>query len=271
MITERPVTEAAAKNSFWQNPPWAGAKPKYRLGLTPIPLEQWFTQPISPDVLRHKQNMLSNHYADVVAVSKAHGGDSAQCQLSDQLGASAEHPDLIANMALSVDDDLCIMQSTGEQRLVAGCVCSPSYWNLRSKIGKPMRLIHAPVASMNEKIGGSIERFIKGVQLLRPFERINWFVHGDTERWHPAEEPLPKTPVHTWYIRSERETLCRFSDEHLLFTINTRFQPLAAIADHPEAQQDLLATLGNLDADEVDYFGGARKCAMLTEYLHSLN
>ena len=215
--------------------------------------------------------MLSSQYADVVAVSKTHGGDSAQCQLSSHLCAPAVHPDAIASMALRVDDDLCIMQATGEQRLIAGCVCSPSYWNLRSKIGKPMRLIHAPVTSMNEKIGGSIERFIKGVPLLRPFERINWFIHGDTERWHPIEEPLPQTPVETWHIRSERETLCRFSEEHLLFTINTRFQPLAAIAHYPQAQEDLLATLENLDADEVDYFGGARKCAMLIEYLKSLS
>ena len=81
---------------------------------------------------------------------------------------------------------------------------------------------------------------------------------------------MPKTPVATWHIRSERETLCRYSDEHLLFTINTRFQPLAAIVDYPKAQADLRATLMNLDADEVDYFGGPDKCEMLIGYLGSL-
>ena len=118
---------------------------------------------------------------------------------------------------------------------------------------------------------GFVNMFAVGMApLLQPFERINWFIHGDSQRWHPVEEPLPQTPVATWHIRSERETLCRYSDEHLLFTINTRFQPLAAIVDYPQAQADLRATLMNLDTDEVDYFGGPDKCEMLIGYLESL-
>ena len=264
------MTEPANVEQFWRQPPWAGAKPKYRMGLSPIPLENWFTQPITSAVLKHKQQMLNQQYSNVVAVSEEHGGLGAQRELSPFLTAADEFTDPIANMALSVDDDLCIMQATGEQRLVAGCVCSPSYWNLQSKIGKPLRHIHGPVISMNEKIGDPIERFINRAPLLQPFERINWFIHGDSQRWHPVEEPLPQTPVATWHIRSERETLCRYSDEHLLFTINTRFQPLAAIVDYPQAQADLRATLMNLDTDEVDYFGGPDKCEMLIGYLESL-
>jgi hypothetical protein len=264
------VTEPANVEQFWRQPPWAGAKPKYRLGLSPIPLENWFTQPITSAVLKHKQQMLNQQYSSVVAASEEHGGLGAQRELSSFLTAADEFTDPIANMALSVDDDLCIMQATGEQRLVAGCVCSPSYWNLQSKIGKPLRHIHGPVISMNEKIGDPIERFINRAPLLQPFERINWFIHGDSGRWHPAEEPLPPTPVATWHIRSERETLCRYSEEHLLFTINTRFQPLAAIVDYPQAQADLRTTLMNLDTHEVDYFGGPNKCEMLIGYLESL-
>ena len=264
------MTEPANGAQCWQQPPRADAKPKYRLGLSPIPLENWFTQPITSAGLRHKRQLLAQQYSDVVAVSEDHGGLVAQRELSAFLTAANEFTDPIANMALSIDDDLCIMQVSDEQRLVAGCVCSPSYWNLQSKIGEPLRHIHGPVISMNEKIGGLIERFINRAPLLQPFERINWFIHGDSQRWHPVEEPLPQTPVSTWHIRSERETLCRFSEEHLLFTINTRFQPITAIAEHPKAQADLQATLMNLDADEVDYFGGPDKCAMLIEYLESL-
>lgn len=264
------MTESSPTNSFWRNPPWAGAKPKYRLGLAPIPLQQWFTQPISGPVLQHKQHMLNTQYRDVVAVVEDHHGATAQQQLSEHLPAPVLHPDPIANMALIVDDDLCIMETGGEQRLVGGCVCSPSYWSVGTKIGKPLRQIHAPVTSMNSKIGDPIERFISRAPLLQPFERVNWFIHADTERWHPIPEPLPETPVCAWHIRSERETLCRFSDDYLLFTINTRFQPLAAITQYPEAQADLQATIAALDADEIDYFGGAEKCQMIQDYLRKL-
>ena len=91
---------------FWQQPPWADAKPKYRLGLSPIPIEDWFTQPIAPVVLQHKRQMLKQQYSDVVAVSEDHGSLGAQRELSPFLTATDEFPDPIANMALSVDDDL---------------------------------------------------------------------------------------------------------------------------------------------------------------------
>ncbi|MEC7976335.1 MAG: hypothetical protein VX142_10990, partial [Pseudomonadota bacterium] len=91
------------------------------------------------------------------------------------------------------------------------------------------------------------------------------------ERWHPVPEALPETPVASWHIRSERETLCRFSDHHLLFTIHTRFAPVSAIAHYPEAQADLLCALQNLDAEETEYFGGAVKCQMIEDYLRTLN
>ena len=47
---------------------------------------------------------------------------AAQRQLSEYLPAEPVHEDPIANMALTVDDDLCIMQTNDEQRLIAGCV-----------------------------------------------------------------------------------------------------------------------------------------------------
>ena len=264
------MTEPSAATLFWQNPPWAGAKPKYRLGLAPIPFEQWLSQPVAKDVLDHKQHMLRRQYRDVVAVTNNDQARDAQLQLSEFIPAQSGYPDLIADMALWVNDDLCIMQRREQQRLLAGCVCSPSYWNIRSKVGQPLRQIHAPVASMNNKIGVPIERFLNRAPLLQPFERVNWFIHADTERWHPSPEPLPSTPVSAWYVRSERETLCRFSDDYLLFTINTRFQSLAAIAAYPAAQADLLDTICGLDADEADYFGGSDKCQMIEDFLRSL-
>ena len=265
------MTEPSTTRRFWQNPPWTGAKPKYRLGLAPIAKEQWFTQPISTAVLKHKQRMLSSQYDTVVAVMDGDESQAAQRQLSEYLPAEAVHADPIANIALTVDDDLCIMQTNDEQRLIAGCVCSPSYWNIGAKIGQPLRQIHAPVTTMNEKIGDPIERFISRAPLLQPFERVNWFIHADTERWHPVPEALPETPVATWHIRSERETLCRFSDQYLLFTIHTRFAPLAAIAHYPAAQADLLRTIQGLDDEETDYFGGTVKCQMIEDYLRALS
>ena len=59
-------------------------------------------------------------------------------------------------MSLNIQDDLCLIESKGEQRLIAACICSPSYWDVRTKIGKPLNEIHSPVTSLEEKIGNRI-------------------------------------------------------------------------------------------------------------------
>ena len=79
--------------------------------------------------------------------------------------------DLIADISLSVPDDLCIIECRGKQRLVAASICSPSYWNIKSKIGKSLREIHKPVKTLNEKIGNPIEKFISNAPQDKPFLR----------------------------------------------------------------------------------------------------
>ena len=64
-----------------------------------------------------------------------------------------KYPDLIAELCLNIQDDLCVMESSDEQRLIAASICSPSYWDVRTKIGRPLEEIHDPVVSLDKKIG----------------------------------------------------------------------------------------------------------------------
>ena len=125
-------------NKFWLDPPWGDGHKKYRLGLAPIDKEDWFETDISSDLKEHKRRLLETRYEDVVATTD----DSAEAQsiLSEKISTSEnEFPDQIANISLSVPDDLCVIESHGNQRLIAASVCSPSYWDLTKKIGKSLR------------------------------------------------------------------------------------------------------------------------------------
>ena len=106
---------------------------------------------------------------------------------------------------------------------------------------------------------------------MTPFERSNWFVHGNRERMHLAPEGEIAGSPENWFLRSERETLCRFHDDYLLFTINVRFAPLRDIVLYPEALADLIASLSRFDTEEIDYFGGGPKYQRLAEYLAGLH
>ena len=177
-----------------------------------------------------------------------------------------EYPDLIADMSLLIQDDLCLIRSNGEQELLAASVCSPSYWNVQSKIGKPLTEIHEPVSTLNEKIGDRISTFIRQSPLMRPFARQNWLIHGDTNRFYLSEEELPKTNPSEWFIRSEKETLCRFHEDYSLFTINVLFQPLHLIHEY-RTKTKFNQEFKGFDDAEISYFGGAKKIELLLKYL----
>jgi len=252
--------------SFWHNPPWGDGKQKYRLGLRPISQKDWLNRQIGQDLFNHKKQLLSDNYNDVVAVTR----DSldAQSILNEHFMVDKRnYPDLIADMSLLIQDDLCLIRSNGEQDLLAASVCSPSYWDVQSKIGKPLTEIHKPVTTLNEKIGDRISTFIRQAPILRPFARQNWLIHGDTNRFYLKEEQLPESHPSEWFIRTEKETLCRFHKEYSLFTINVFFQPLHLVHDYPQQRQCLIESLNGFDDAEIAYFGGKKKIQLLLDYL----
>ena len=220
----------------------------------------------SQKILEHKKKLLKNKYDQVVAATK----DSLDAQL--ELGKFFKikkplYKDLIADIGLCIQDDLCLMESQGQQKLLAASICSPSYWDVRTKIGKPLKVIHDPVTSLDEKIGERIATFIRQAPIKKPFARQNWLIHGDTKRFHLKEEDSLLTDPSSWYIRSEKETLCRFHEDYFLFTINVLFEPLNKIVDNPDALKGLIKSLETFDEDESVYFGGSNKINILLEYL----
>ena len=259
----------------WHAPPWQGGTAKYRLGLRPVPLKEWFQGAPSLQLRVHKYGLLRRRYAQVVqSIPDSEIPQQRLAEKMQQLGwykpeqrPQPNFADLIANLSLQVADDLCLMETDGAQRLIAASVCSPSYWNVQQKIGLSMAAIHQPVNTLQIKIGDQIQRFIQQAPLMTPFERSNWFVHGDRERLHLSAEGNIAGPPEQWFLRSERETLCRFSDGFLLFTINVRFAPLRDISQHPKALADLKTSLARFDLDEINYFGGTDKFHRLLDYL----
>jgi hypothetical protein len=102
---------------------------------------------------------------------------------------------------------------------------------------------------------------------MKPFARQNWLIHGDTERFHLVEEDSLFNNPAEWFIRSEKETLCRFHEDYSLFTINVMFQPLNLVHEHPKQKNNLISSINTFDAEEIEYFGGNEKVELLLKYL----
>ena len=256
---------------FWLDPPWTGGTGRHRLGLRPIEQGDWLRWPPGADLLDHKRQILTHCYDDAVFAA-AGTGDARKLLLDLPVGAeiNSVYPHTLANVASQMVEDLCLLDIEDQHRLVAACVCSPSYWRLTEKAGLPLTGVHDPVPGLEQKLGRRITEFIDRVPLGRPFERRNWFMHGDAQRFHLATETCLPEAVADWSVRVERQTLCKLSPRYLLFTIDVLCEPLMHIRQFPRARADLLKSLGGMDADEIEHFGGLDKFGRLLEYLRSL-
>lgn len=243
-----------------------------RLGLKPIEPSAWLSTTPRDEERNNKLKQLSLRYAEVVQVpAQSQELDAMLRQLPWPSVAPTAFPHLIANLAMTIADDVCVIDVADQQRLVAACLCAPSYWRLLEKIGQPLSDVHAPVPGLNPGIGDNIQRFIQRAPQGQPFARSNWFVHGDAQLFHDESEPALNTPAEQWVVRSETQTLCRCCERYLLFTIRITCVPLVEIAYFPAAQRALLKSLQMLDEDEVAHFGGLAKCRQLADYVASVS
>ena len=69
-------------------------------------------------MFNHKKELLKSNYSDVIATTN--DSEDAQKKLGDILKITkTTYPDLIAELSLNIQDDLCLMESQNEQRLIA--------------------------------------------------------------------------------------------------------------------------------------------------------
>jgi len=254
--------------SFWRAPPWQGGVRRQRLGLHRLAV--WQAAALRPAVMENKRLQMRQRYSEVVASTA--GSEPVQALLHLMPLArplTRRHPDLIADVALCVVEDLCLIDIEDQMRLVAGCVCAPSYWRLQDKIGRPLAAVHGPVPGM-QRLMPSITRFMQKMPQGQPFQRANWFLHGDAGLFHQSTELDLDESVQSWSVRSERQTLVKLNHRYLLFAIEVRCEPLAHLANFPDACRDMLRTLAHMPEAEIDYFGGVEKYQRIIEYVRSL-
>jgi len=286
MIEVTAATLGAASDgtprAFWADPPWAGGRTPYRLGLQPVSDDAWLPAPICQSEYQRKLMLLAEQRESVLADIEGGQGAAAELGMAVEAALRARgyacpptaerHP--LARAALLVPDDLCILRAgAAGYRLVAACLCSPSYWRLGEKIGQPLSVIHAPVPGLEAALGPGIARFMENLPVGRVFVRRNWNIHRTSARFQSEPEcwepPPDVAACAALFVRSERQTLRKYPDGSLLFTIGVSVHPLAEIAAYPAARSDLLAAIAAMTPPERKSFGYRHHGAVLVDYLRS--
>lgn len=162
----------------------------------------------------------------------------------------------------------------GVFRLRAGCLCFPSHWDLREKMGLPLLSIHAPVPGLNEQLGRQIDGFLHRMAPGISWERANWGLSRTPElNLHPSRKIPPlddsATLDDTWW-RLESQSLVALPESGgVLFGIRLKILPLAEIQLDPEARCALARALRTMPEPMARYKGLASARGTLADQLES--
>lgn len=102
---------------------------------------------------------------------------------------------LLESLGRTIDEDILFLlpektdlsetdsekPSEGKYVLQAFCVCCPSGFNTREKLGLRLASIHDPVPGYKEKLEGSMDRFFSNLEAGKYVKRANWSIttHGE--------------------------------------------------------------------------------------------
>ena len=239
-------------------PPAPDGEFRHRVGVRPLDVAEWLpSDEETGPTIGMKRALLAERRDEVVACTD---GGEAVAEEAAHLVAGWRGADVkgrgieaLIEAALLVADDLTVLGPTDEQdgvpRFVAGVVCAPSRWLLRSKIGRTMLETHDPVPRYAEHIGAAVDTVLRRLSAERPVWRSNWTLVDHPALFQPEvpDGPLVEDPSQLW-VRMERETLRRLPRTGgILFTIRGYQQPLpdyiARGREHARVVRDLVARL----------------------------
>jgi len=214
-------------------------------------------------------HLVAHH--DVLETSGTSLVDRATGRPVDPAG---RHP--IEAASLLVQEDLCVLVRDDAWRLVAACVCFPSRWWLRGKLGASLAEIHGPVPGFDHTLATPAATFFDRLGVERPVWRRNWTLLDTPELHLPSPAARRRPPealgadlgARLWF-RVERQTLRRLPRTGaIVFTIRTSVQPLLSVVDAtPGFAAALQSTLSTVSEDVARYKGWTALLAPLSEWL----
>ncbi|HSP41766.1 MAG TPA: heme-dependent oxidative N-demethylase subunit alpha family protein, partial [Luteolibacter sp.] len=162
----------------------------------------------------------------------------------------------------------------GVFRLYGGCVCFPSHWDLRQKIGRTMAEIHSPVPGLNETLGRQIDGFLSRIGPGVSWERSNWGLSRSPElNLHPSRD-VPRLDAgvgldEVWFRLEEQSLVALPASGGILFGIRLVIRPMAEIKSDPAARQGMIRALRTMPDAMAAYKGIAPARGRLLELMEN--
>ncbi|HEY1174211.1 MAG TPA: heme-dependent oxidative N-demethylase subunit alpha family protein [Verrucomicrobiae bacterium] len=160
------------------------------------------------------------------------------------------------------ETDFLLLKIEGYQvpKLVGGCVCFPSSWNLEEKMGRRIDFIHEAVPGLNASMGRSIGTFLNKLRPDVAWLRANWGLAATGERnLHPARGMArlrgPLTLDEVWLRIEDQALVALPGNDGVLFGIRLTTHPLRSVVQNPIAKQGLSRALRTMPLEMIEYKG----------------
>jgi dimethylamine monooxygenase subunit A len=150
--------------------------------------------------------------------------------------------------------------AAGVFRLYGGCLCFPSHWDLRDKLGLPMADIHAPVPGLNGALGQQIDGFLRRIKPGISWERANWGLSRTSElNLHPSRK-LPRLDAgvsldEVWFRIEEQSLVALPLSGGILFGIRLVIVPLRDIKADATHRHGMIRALRTMPEPMAGYKG----------------
>ncbi len=155
-------------------------------------------------------------------------------------GAISDHWNLCLSLGSAWEPDYLLLKADagGQMRLLGGCVCFPSSWSLREKLGHPISFIHGVVPNLNQALGQQINTFLGKLKPGIAWLRANWGLSRSPELNQHPDRLLPRLDgnlsVDEIWFRSEHQALVALpQSQGLLFGIRIEILPLKHLQQNP--------------------------------------
>ncbi len=288
--------------------PFNGKRGRLRLGLQPIKCSDWiqyendFSEQISAkkklinrhgkrvldfmasslpaqqELLQQVLDFLKKYRTDWFAIY-----DDQVVSLQDNTAYKISDFDTCPLELVSylVAEDFCLLkEDNGDYKLVAASVCAPTWWDLSEKMGKPLAVIHAPIASLEEKIGRMIRHFLKNLKYEDFYQRSNWFLFTRPDlcvfpNAFNMHEELINVDVDNiekhLFLRSERQTFKKLeSTRHVVFGIKVYIAPISIVKEYTAIAEDLMIALHTMTEQQKQALGISFVEKPLESYLKNI-
>jgi hypothetical protein len=168
--------------------------------------------------------------------------------------------DLCVSLGLAWEPDFLLLRTDAnrEVRLLGGCVCFPSSWDLNEKVGHPIQFIHSVVPGLNPALGTQIQGYLTRLRPGTIWLRANWGLSRSPElNQHPARG-LPRlkhdVALEEVYLRIEHQALTALPvTGGVLFGIRIAVHNLVEIQREPVLRRGLARALTSLPEEMARY------------------